>query len=166
MSRRTPNNVYRGRAPSSSETQSLLENEFGRQSPTDARITEYESLIPASPSSSSPSRAYRYRVPGLGDLYTPPRTRSPAALRDYNLSHENPSLLSLVMEKVKSAKLVYWADQLATSSEPGLSNAQLMLTNEDLKPVEPEQRTWGTWNFIYFWICKFPLCRAGLRLLC
>jgi hypothetical protein len=166
MSRRTPNTMYRGRPPSPSETQRLLENELARQSSADPRIREYDPLIPASSSSSSPSRAYRYRVPGLGDLYTPPRTRSPAALRDYNPSYENPSLLSVVMEKVKSSRLVYWADKLATTSEPGLSSAELMLTNEDLKPVEPEHRTWGTWNFIYFWICEFPLCRAGLHPLC
>ncbi|KAK8214833.1 uracil permease [Zalaria obscura] len=36
--------------------------------------------------------------------------------------------------------------------EPGLTNAQLMLANEDLKPVEPARRTWGSWNFVAFWI--------------
>ena len=27
-----------------------------------------------------------------------------------------------------------------------------MLANEDLKPVEPERRQWGAWNFVGFWI--------------
>jgi NCS1 family nucleobase:cation symporter-1 len=38
------------------------------------------------------------------------------------------------MEKVKSTKLAYWANKLAVESEPGLTNAQLMLNNHDLKP--------------------------------
>ncbi|EQL00840.1 uracil permease-like protein [Ophiocordyceps sinensis CO18] len=45
-----------------------------------------------------------------------------------------------------------WADKLAVESEPGLSSAQLMLTNHDLKPVERERRQWGAWNFVGFWI--------------
>ncbi|SPQ25309.1 72f66de1-b3cd-4768-9633-45b94587c3a9 [Thermothielavioides terrestris] len=44
------------------------------------------------------------------------------------------------------------AGALAVESEPGLTNAQLMLTNHDLKPVEPERRQWGAWNFVGFWI--------------
>ncbi|EEA25686.1 uracil permease [Talaromyces marneffei ATCC 18224] len=45
-----------------------------------------------------------------------------------------------------------FVDKLAVESEPGLSNAQLMLTNDDLRPVPPERRTWGWWNFVAFWI--------------
>ncbi|CCC11957.1 unnamed protein product [Sordaria macrospora k-hell] len=45
-----------------------------------------------------------------------------------------------------------WSDRLAVEAEPGLTTAQLMLTNHDLKPVEPERRTWGAWNFVGFWI--------------
>ncbi|EON69482.1 NCS1 family nucleobase:cation symporter-1 [Coniosporium apollinis CBS 100218] len=56
------------------------------------------------------------------------------------------------MEKVKSSKLAHWTDKLAVSSEPGLSNTQLLLTNHDLKPVEPERRQWGPWNFVGFWV--------------
>jgi NCS1 family nucleobase:cation symporter-1 len=26
------------------------------------------------------------------------------------------------------------------------------LTNNDLKPVEPERRQWGPWNFVAFWV--------------
>ena len=40
----------------------------------------------------------------------------------------------------------------AVKHEPGLTSAQLMLANEDLKPVEPERRQWGAWNFVGFWI--------------
>lgn len=38
------------------------------------------------------------------------------------------------MEKVKSSKLAHFAEKLAVESEPGLTNAQLMLHNFDLKP--------------------------------
>ncbi|KAK0643264.1 permease for cytosine/purines, uracil, thiamine, allantoin-domain-containing protein [Cercophora newfieldiana] len=44
------------------------------------------------------------------------------------------------------------AEKLAVESEPGLTTAQLMLTNHDLKPVEPERRQWGPWNFVAFWV--------------
>ncbi|KAI5853717.1 permease for cytosine/purines, uracil, thiamine, allantoin-domain-containing protein [Tricharina praecox] len=42
--------------------------------------------------------------------------------------------------------------KLETDNEPGLTDAQLMLTNYDLKPVEPARRQWGPWNFVGFWI--------------
>ncbi|KAJ9194755.1 hypothetical protein DTO164E3_7176 [Paecilomyces variotii] len=44
-------------------------------------------------------------------------------------------------------------DKLAVSgTEPGLTQTQLMLINEDLKPVEPERRQWSAWNYVGFWI--------------
>ncbi|KAF7503674.1 hypothetical protein GJ744_003403 [Endocarpon pusillum] len=49
-------------------------------------------------------------------------------------------------------KVKVWGRKLAVESEPGLTNAQLMLTNHDLKPVEPERRQWGPWNFVGFWV--------------
>ena len=52
------------------------------------------------------------------------------------------------MARLKTSRLAYFKDTLATSSEPGLTNAQLLLTNDDLKPVEPERRQWGFWNFV------------------
>ncbi|TGO88914.1 hypothetical protein BPOR_0134g00010 [Botrytis porri] len=60
--------------------------------------------------------------------------------------------LDFIMEKAKNTRIGYWADKLAVEAEPGLTNAQLMLNNHDLKPVEPERRQWGTWNFVGFWI--------------
>ena len=38
------------------------------------------------------------------------------------------------MEKVKSSRFAHMLDKLAVESEPGLTNAQLMLINHDLKP--------------------------------
>ncbi|BCS18536.1 nucleobase cation symporter-1 family protein [Aspergillus puulaauensis] len=45
-----------------------------------------------------------------------------------------------------------WIKKLEVESEPGLTNVQLMLTNYDLRPVEPERRQWRWYNFITFWI--------------
>ncbi|KAI5369300.1 Putative purine-cytosine permease [Septoria linicola] len=56
------------------------------------------------------------------------------------------------MEKLRDSKVSRTLDRLAVPSEPGLTNAQLMLANEDLKPVEPERRVWTHKNFIFFWI--------------
>ena len=56
------------------------------------------------------------------------------------------------MAKSRNPRLRRFADKIAVDSEPGLTNAQLMLTNHDLKPVEPERRQWGAWNFVGFWI--------------
>lgn len=41
------------------------------------------------------------------------------------------------MEKASTSKLTYFLEKLEVSSEPGLTNAQLMLTNDDLKPGMP-----------------------------
>ncbi|KAH7139115.1 uracil permease [Dendryphion nanum] len=56
------------------------------------------------------------------------------------------------MEKVRNSKVAYYANKLAVESEPGLTATQLMLYNHDLKPVEPERRQWGAWNFVGFWV--------------
>lgn len=56
------------------------------------------------------------------------------------------------MDQGTGARLRRWGNKLAVDNEPGLSTAQLMLTNHDLKPVEPERRQWGSWNFVGFWI--------------
>jgi len=59
------------------------------------------------------------------------------------------------MERLKTSKAAHLASKLAVESEPGLTNTQLMLTNHDLKPVEPERRQWGAWNFVGFWVGKY-----------
>ncbi|KAI1416740.1 permease for cytosine/purines, uracil, thiamine, allantoin-domain-containing protein [Hypoxylon sp. FL1857] len=56
------------------------------------------------------------------------------------------------MERLHDSKLSAWVDKVAVENEEGLTTAQLMLTNNDLKPVEPERRQWGAWNFVGFWI--------------
>ena len=89
---------------------------------------------------------------------------------------------STIMEKLKESKVAWALDKIAVDAEPGLTNAQLFLTNHDLKPgqysilslmfyemlieaiVEPERRQWGPWNFVGFWIadsfnivCTIPI---------
>ncbi|KAJ6137072.1 hypothetical protein N7471_003558 [Penicillium samsonianum] len=49
-------------------------------------------------------------------------------------------------------QLKFWLNKIQVPAEPGLSTAQLMLTNDDLRPVEPERRQWGWLNFVAFWI--------------
>jgi len=49
-------------------------------------------------------------------------------------SSDEPYFFDFIMEKVRSTKFAYWANKLAVESEPGLTNAQLMLHNHDLKP--------------------------------
>ncbi|KIW58311.1 hypothetical protein PV05_02840 [Exophiala xenobiotica] len=56
------------------------------------------------------------------------------------------------MARLRTSKAATLLTKLQTDSEPGLSSAQLMLTNHDLKPVEPARRQWGPWNFVGFWI--------------
>lgn len=53
---------------------------------------------------------------------------------------------------MKGSKWSRLVDRVAIETEPGLSSAQLMLANYDLKPVEKERRQWGSWNFVGFWI--------------
>ncbi|QIW95463.1 hypothetical protein AMS68_000981 [Peltaster fructicola] len=50
------------------------------------------------------------------------------------------------------ARMTRIFERLAVTHEPGLTNAELMLINDDLKPVEPERRQWTAWNFVAFWI--------------
>ncbi|KAH7400037.1 permease for cytosine/purines, uracil, thiamine, allantoin-domain-containing protein [Cadophora sp. MPI-SDFR-AT-0126] len=69
-----------------------------------------------------------------------------------NHSSDEINFFDFIMDKVRGTKVAYWADKVAVESEPGLTNAQLMLHNHDLKPVEAERRQWGAWNFVGFWV--------------
>ena len=55
-------------------------------------------------------------------------TRSPA---------RPPPTRPSAMEKIRKSSVAQTVDRLAVKSEPGLTNAQLMLTNFDLKPGKP-----------------------------
>jgi NCS1 family nucleobase:cation symporter-1 len=56
------------------------------------------------------------------------------------------------MDKFEATRVGHFMDKLAVNTEPGMTNTQLMLINFDLKPVEPERRQWGSYNFVAFWI--------------
>ncbi|KAJ5755713.1 hypothetical protein N7533_005256 [Penicillium manginii] len=43
-------------------------------------------------------------------------------------------------------------EKIQAPTEPGLSTAQLMLVNDDLRPVDPDRRQWRWLNFVAFWI--------------
>ncbi|KAI0009493.1 permease for cytosine/purines, uracil, thiamine, allantoin-domain-containing protein [Xylariaceae sp. FL0662B] len=60
--------------------------------------------------------------------------------------------MAVAMNRLHSSKLKSWSNKVAVENEEGLTTAQLMLTNKDLKPVEPQRRQWGPWNFVGFWI--------------
>ncbi|KAG9248617.1 permease for cytosine/purines, uracil, thiamine, allantoin-domain-containing protein [Calycina marina] len=70
----------------------------------------------------------------------------------YKISPDQSLFFDFIMEKVRSSKVGYYMSKFAVENEPGLSNAQLMLHNHDLKPVEAERRQWGPWNFVGFWV--------------
>ncbi|KIW00002.1 hypothetical protein, variant [Verruconis gallopava] len=57
-----------------------------------------------------------------------------------------------ILERFRNSKVVNFIDNFAVENEPGLNSTQLMLTNLDLRPVEPERRQWGAWNYVGFWI--------------
>ncbi|ODH25697.1 hypothetical protein ACO22_05155 [Paracoccidioides brasiliensis] len=50
------------------------------------------------------------------------------------------------------SKVAQYVSKLQVKNESGLSTGQRRLMNADLKPVEPEKRQWGPWNYVGFWI--------------
>ena len=69
---------------------------------------------------------------------TPRRSSSSSAFTPESsiLYRRGDPHISGIMEKIRRSKVSQVVDKLAVSSEPGLTNAQLMLTNHDLKPGE------------------------------
>jgi len=51
------------------------------------------------------------------------------------------------MNRLKNTKMSHFMEKITVESEPGLTGKQLLLTNEDLKPVEPARREWRARNF-------------------
>jgi len=58
----------------------------------------------------------------------------------------------MAVARLRGSRMRHLAGKIAVDNEPGLTSKQLMLTNDDLKPVEPARRQWGAWNFVGFWI--------------
>ena len=111
---------------------------------------------PSTPSKSSTEASdelfpeTRARSPSCGEIRELSTTEYTALLQPNHLRRR--TRWTSVMEKVRDSKAARWADRLRVNAEPGLTNAQLMLTNDDLKPVEPARRQWRSRNFVAFWI--------------
>lgn len=92
-------------------------------------------------SSSSPKLQYQtrhHRPSALINNLTDPALREhprlpPEQRPSFHSSHESCGF-HIAMAKLKSTRLATYVDKLAVESEPGLTNAQLMLNNHDLKP--------------------------------
>ena len=104
------------------------------------------------PDSSSSSAVSYHRSESAPLLSGPsddrPRNRNSISEENHNstslrFSADQSYFFDVMMEKVSNTKFAYYMRKLAVESEPGLTNAQLMLHNHDLKPVEPERRQWG-----------------------
>ncbi|KAH6712921.1 permease for cytosine/purines, uracil, thiamine, allantoin-domain-containing protein [Leptodontidium sp. MPI-SDFR-AT-0119] len=98
---------------------------------------------------STPTRARRHSTRTLDSAFESVNGGSQLIVHH---SSDESTFFDFMMEKVRGTKVAYWADRMAVESEPGLTNAQLMLHNHDLKPVEAERRQWGPWNFVGFWV--------------
>lgn len=70
--------------------------------------------------------------------------------------------MSTTMSRFSDSKAAHLLERLETDHEPGLSNAQMFLTNHDLKPVEEARRKWGPWNFVGAIFLQFGCVCAGV----
>lgn len=94
-------------------------------------LLEEEPLLHKDPDSPTPSPPKR----SLRDLDQ--RSGASSSLtgsRHQYQPRRSSNCITAIMEKIRESKVARIANKLAVSSEPGLTNAQLMLTNFDLKP--------------------------------
>lgn len=100
-------------------------------------LLEEEPLLhrdPDSPTPPTPKRSLR----DLGQRSG--ASNSHTGSRHHHQTSRSSSHLTAIMEKIRDSKVARIANKLAVSSEPGLTNAQLMLTNFDLKPGSCRQQ--------------------------
>ena len=97
---------------------------------------EEEPLLhsPDRPTPSPPKRSLRDLDQRSG------ASSSHTGLRHQYRPRRNSNCIAAIMEKIRESKVARIANKLAVTSEPGLTNAQLMLTNFDLKPGSCKQR--------------------------
>ena len=107
-------------------------------------ISSASASISNTPRGGSPRPYHHYRSTGESSRSVP-QFREPKPRR-YSPYYD------AIMEKIRDSKVARAVDKLAIENEPGLSRTQLMLTNRDLKPVEPQRRQWGAWNYVGFWV--------------
>lgn len=94
-------------------------------------LLEEEPLLHKDPSSPTPPPP-RNSLRDLGQRAGASNSRTGS--RIHYRPHRSSSRIAAIMEKIRESKVARIANKLAVSSEPGLTNAQLMLTNFDLKP--------------------------------
>ncbi len=94
-------------------------------------LLEEEPLLHRDPDSPTPPPPKR----NLRDLgQRSGASNTPTSSRHHYQPRRGDSRIAAIMEKIRESKVARIANKLAVSSEPGLTNAQLMLTNFDLKP--------------------------------
>ncbi|KAH6683137.1 permease for cytosine/purines, uracil, thiamine, allantoin-domain-containing protein [Halenospora varia] len=138
----------------SSESNSSLR--FRDQNKSSAKGRSADETAPLLAGSSRDSRSWRRHSTNTLDLaFEAPPINFGSRYQEHQPvfhSSDESTFFDSIMEKVKSTRIAHLVDKLAVESEPGLTNAQLMLNNHDLKPVEPARRQWGPWNFVGFWV--------------
>jgi NCS1 family nucleobase:cation symporter-1 len=116
-------------SPSKDElTQQSIADNFQIEGTSSDQNSEAAPLLASPSSSRTPFR--RHSTTSLNrafDVDTQQTTTSQHIPHFYSL--DESQLLEFIMEKVKNNKFAYYVDKLAVESEPGLTNAQLMLNN-------------------------------------
>ncbi|KAL2071447.1 hypothetical protein VTL71DRAFT_12682 [Oculimacula yallundae] len=142
-----PPSLQDGKPDHKSSSRDLLSSNYQRRSRNWSPNEEESEPLLSGPS--TPRKSRRLRTRNLDSSFE--------SINDFtehivHHSSDESTFFDFMMEKVRGSKVAYWANRLAVESEPGLTNAQLMLCNDDLKPVEAERRQWGPWNFVGFWV--------------
>ena len=100
-------------------------------------LLEEEPLLRRDPDNPTPSPSKR----SLRDLdQRSGASNSHTSSRQHYQTSRSSNHIAAIMEKIRESKVARIANKLAVTSEPGLTNAQLMLTNFDLKPGLCRQR--------------------------
>lgn len=97
-----------------------------------ATVEEEEPLISQDPWSLTPTPIRNLN--SIGQQLEPSNLSQHTRTRRNYSRHRPAGRITAIMEKIRYSKVAKIVDKLAVSSEPGLTNAQLMLTNFDLKP--------------------------------
>ena len=97
-----------------------------------ATVEEEEPFLSQDPSSPTPTPIRN--LSSRGQRLEPSNLSRHTSTRRKYSRHRPASRITAIMEKIRGSKVARIVDKLAVSSEPGLTNAQLMLTNFDLKP--------------------------------
>lgn len=100
-------------------------------------LLEEEPLLRRDPDNPTPPPSKR----SLRDLgQRSGASNSHTSSRHHYQTSRSSNHIAAIMEKIRESKVARIANKLAVTSEPGLTNAQLMLTNFDLKPGLCRQR--------------------------